>query len=301
MLSTRTDYVNKHPSVIQTTSYNFSRTVTTDELCAGVVKAAEVHQKNPAQHMADLCMLESQCEQLTHAFQNSQTGLPKSVDCIRVDGASDEGPSHEEVQYWWTERHILKQKVATIVTIRSSGCSYLNRFELQNGCLSLGHAHIFIPSTLGGSCYNQQTGEFDDEKVKKNMDLAIEAYISRVNHCRCGNSSIHLFRGADASVHLGTRDELLTFLKGSKSAKESLRQKSPTLYAHFQSVWTVRNKHMIKGLPSQYVFMLICCFNHDCLHPVCQKGKPKDVVQGWTCYYSPSSSCRRSRQTLGKH
>ena len=65
------------------------------------------------------------------------------------------------------------------------------------------------------------TGEIDDEKVRKNMDLAMEAYISRVNHCRCGNSSIHLFRGADASVHLGTRDDLLTFLKGSKSAKES--------------------------------------------------------------------------------
>ena len=117
--------------------------------------------------MSYLCMLESQCEQLTHAFQNSQTGLPKSVDCIRVDGASDEGPSHEEVQYWWTERHILKQKVATIVTTRSSGCSYLNRVELQNGCLSLGHAHTFIPSTLGGSCYNQQQVKLMMKKLER--------------------------------------------------------------------------------------------------------------------------------------
>ena len=96
--------------------------------------------------MADLCMLESQCEQLTHAFQNSQTGLPKSVDCIRVDGPNDEGPSHEEVQYWWTERHILKQKVATIVTTRSIGCSYLNRVELQNhsSCTGFCSGHYLI-------------------------------------------------------------------------------------------------------------------------------------------------------------
>ena len=91
------------------------------------------------------------------------------------------------------------------------------------------------------------TGEIDDEKVRKNMDLAMEAYISRVNHCRCGNSSIHLFRGADASVHLGTRDDLLTFLKGSKSAKESLHQKNPTLYAHFQFCVTVPNSAYDKG------------------------------------------------------
>lgn len=35
-----------------------------------------------------------------------------------------------------------------MVTARSGGASYLNRVELQNGCLSLGHANIFIPSTL---------------------------------------------------------------------------------------------------------------------------------------------------------
>jgi len=32
---------------------------TTDEICVGVVKAAKLHQKNPTQHMADQCMLES--------------------------------------------------------------------------------------------------------------------------------------------------------------------------------------------------------------------------------------------------
>ena len=74
------------------------------------------------------------------------------------------------------------------MTTRSSGCSYLNRVELQNGCLSIGHAHIFIPSTLVGSCYNNENGEIDGDKLRQNMDLAIQAYISRVNQCRGGDA-----------------------------------------------------------------------------------------------------------------
>ena len=50
---------------------------------------------------------------------------PKSIDCIRVDGACDKGPSHLEVQYWWTEWHVNHNKLATLVTMRSSGSSYL--------------------------------------------------------------------------------------------------------------------------------------------------------------------------------
>jgi len=62
-----------------------------------------------------------------------------------VDGAGDKGPSHVEVQFYWTKYHIMQQKVATLVTTRDSGSSYLNKVELQNGCLSLGHANLFIP------------------------------------------------------------------------------------------------------------------------------------------------------------
>ena len=57
VLTTRTDYVNKHPSVLQTTSYNFTQTKSTDEICVGVVKANPIHQKNPAQHFSDLGFL----------------------------------------------------------------------------------------------------------------------------------------------------------------------------------------------------------------------------------------------------
>ena len=59
--------------------------------------------------------------------------------------------------------------------------------------MGVGHAHSFIPSTLGGSCYNQQTGEIDNES---NMDLATEVYISIVDQCSCANTSIHLYRAS---------------------------------------------------------------------------------------------------------
>lgn len=101
-------------------------------------------------------MLEKE-ETLNSVF-SSPTGKTKSIDCVRVDGASDEGPSHEEVQFWWTVWHLKHEKVATLVTTRCSGCSFLNRVELQNGCLSRGHSNTFIPSTLAGSCVDPKTG-----------------------------------------------------------------------------------------------------------------------------------------------
>ena len=81
ILTTTTDYVSKYPTVLQTTSYNFTSTSTTGELCAGVVKASKLHQKNPSQHMADLCMLET-VKELETVFANPLTGVPKSVECV---------------------------------------------------------------------------------------------------------------------------------------------------------------------------------------------------------------------------
>ena len=60
-----------------------------------------VYQKNLAQHAADIEMLEATAE-IGNAFINPDTGIRKAVECVRVDGAADEGPSHHEVQYWWT-------------------------------------------------------------------------------------------------------------------------------------------------------------------------------------------------------
>ena len=114
-LTTRTDYVTKNLSTLQTSSYNFPATETTNEICAGVAKATPIHYKNPAQHFADITMLQEQ-DQIKPAFISSVTGMPKTVECIRVDGGADEGPAHVEVQYWWTIRHIERPTELTIVT-----------------------------------------------------------------------------------------------------------------------------------------------------------------------------------------
>ena len=279
-LTTRTDYVNKHPSVLQTTSYNFTQSDTTSEVCVGVVKAVPIHKKNPTQHFTDLMML---CDKddLHMVFKNPLTGLNKEIDCIRVDGATDEGPGHELVQYWWTEWHFRQQKVVTLVTTRSSGSSYLNRVELQNGCLSLAHSNTFIPSTLRGSCINQQTGKTDEAKLRENLHLAIEAYISRVDGCRCGDATIKLYKGFESEEHHAISETLEIFLKGSNKQKEVLQREYPDLVARFKMIWDVRSKHMVRDLPSSYIFLLRCCYQPDCKHPVCQSRQPPPSTLRW--------------------
>ena len=267
--TTYTDYVNKYPSQLQVTSYNFSKTKTTPELCAGIVKAFIIYPKNPAQHSADLHMLEER-EELKQAFINPSSGQPKNIECIRVDGADDENPSHDEVQFWWTLRHLKKKSIATLVTTRSSGSSYLNRVELQNGCLMRGHANLFIPSTLGGD--PMETSTVTKEILQKNLELATEVYINYVNKCPCGDTVIHLFRGADSSRKQHIREQLKIFLKGSKIKREQLKLAEPELYSLFNEVWSVRHNHMIGGLPGQYMFFLVCCFDKNCIHPRCKES-----------------------------
>ena len=277
ILTTRTDYVNKYPSIIQTTSYNFTCTNTTGEVCVGVVKAPPIHSKNPTQHYSDIQML-SQMEDLLPVFHNQETSSPKEIDCIRVDGASDEGPAHEIVQYYWTEWHINHGKVATLITSRCSGSSYLNRVELQNGCLSLGHSNTFIPSTLGGSCIDPNTGKVDQTKLKENLNLAITVYMSRVDGCPCGETYIKLVKGSNSDAIQEVNKSLLVYLKGSKKSKDSLSAEMPALYKHFDEVWSIRNRHMVRGLPQSYIFFLKCCYQPGCTHSKC---KSPPVTSTW--------------------
>ena len=74
----------------------------------------------------------------------------KKIKFIPVDGAMNENPSLVEVQFQWTERH-LQQRTCTMVSARYSGGSYLNKVELQNRCLVIGHSNLFVPSTIHGS------------------------------------------------------------------------------------------------------------------------------------------------------
>ena len=71
-------------------------------------------------------------------------------------------------------RVLLRSKVATLVTTRSSGSSYLNRVELQNGCLSLAHSNTFIPSTLAGLCIDQQTLQRDHPETFSEFEIIWE-------------------------------------------------------------------------------------------------------------------------------
>ena len=75
-LTTHTDYVNKYPSVLQTTSYNFPQTLTTNEVCVRVVKAPELIHKNPTQHYEDICMLK-EMEAIKSVFINPVTETAK--------------------------------------------------------------------------------------------------------------------------------------------------------------------------------------------------------------------------------
>ena len=176
ILTTRTDFVNSYPSILQTTNYNFTATKTTGEICAGVVKAAGVYPKNAAQHAADLSMVEKE-ENVKAAFFSPVTKKPKQIECVRIDSAMDEGPSHMEVQFWWTLFHYQRPTYATLVTTHNSGASYLNRVKLQNGCLALAHANLFIPSNLNGSCFSPDTGKLNQQHLNRNMDQATDIYI----------------------------------------------------------------------------------------------------------------------------
>lgn len=136
----------------------------------------------------------------------------------------DEGPSHEEVQFFWTLYHLKNARIATLITAHISGSSFLNRVELQNGCLSRGHVNLFIPSTLAGNC--MEDGHVNVDILKQNLELAIDIYLDRVNLCPCGDGVIHLFKGADSTLQLH-RDNLKCYLKGSRKKREQLKKTDP--------------------------------------------------------------------------
>ena len=52
----------------------------------------------------------------------------------------------------------------------------------------IGHANVFIPSTLGGTCVDINTGKTDEQKYENNVELATDVYIDRVNPAPCDNS-----------------------------------------------------------------------------------------------------------------
>ena len=131
-LTTRTDYVNKYKSILQTTNYNFTGTKTTAEVCAGVVKPHVIYPKNSAQHAADLKMLLHK-DELQSAFLNPKMHTVKQITCVRVDGSVQVTLKYNS----GGQSTILVQgNFITLVSTCSSGASCLNRVEVQNGCLA---------------------------------------------------------------------------------------------------------------------------------------------------------------------
>ena len=158
--------------------------------------------------------------------------------------------------------HILKFSIGGhFDTFSALPLQHLNRVELQNGCLSLAHANLFIPSNLHGSCFDPSTGKVDNERLKRNMDTAADIYISRTNAAPC----------ADSSTNQELRADLNTFLKGTVVRKEQLKRENPDRWAAME-VWNIRRQHMVGDFPPQYVFYQKCCFAPKCEHPLCQRS-----------------------------
>ena len=160
-----------------------------------------------------------------------------------------------------------------MVTSRSSGSSFLNRVELQNECLALGLANLFIPSTLCGSNIDPATGNIHRERFVSHMKQATEVYI---NGSPCGEINIHLFKGADSSANQASCVHLMHYLKGTKAQKERLMQEHREVNDNIERIWTIRNDHMVQDLPTQYAFVLVCCYTH----PVCSDHNPANSLCG---------------------
>jgi hypothetical protein len=271
ILTTKTDYQANYPNKLQTTSYNFTGTTNTGELCGGVVKAIPLHFKNPAQHIADLEMLEKE-EHFQPAFI-SRDGKVKRIECIRTNSGADEAPCYDEVQFWWTKRHLEKPIVVQLVTSRQSDGSNLNRVELQNGCEVKARCGLFIPSTLNGSNLSQN-GKLDNNRLCENLSDAISVYISRVQGASCGDTKIYHCKGAESSGYQRLRDKLLVFIRGTKEKKLELERDYPDDYQYISTVFEVRRRHLNKNVPQRYVFHLVCCYMKDCPHPVCRAEEP---------------------------
>lgn len=138
----------------------------------------------------------------------------------------------------------------------------------------MAHSNLFIPSTLNGSCLDSQSGNVDEGKLKQNLSDAIDVYISCVNKCPCADTVVHLYKGTESSEIQGLRTMVKAFLKGKPSLKTKLKEEHPKEYQRIEDVWNLRARHLVPGLPNKYVFHLTCCYQDECIHPLCKDGRP---------------------------
>ena len=166
------------------------------------------------------------------------------------------------------------------------GGSYMNEVELMNGCLAVAHSNLYIPSTLGGPV--NDACDFNEVQLRKNLDLATDVYISRVQGASCGEANIHLVKGAsgvEARKLLDRRTMLITFLSGKAEENKELQQKHLDDYAYFQKVWNVYNSHKRVDIPDKYFFFLSLCYKKKCSHLKCNTAESSD-----RCWYEGGPS-----------
>lgn len=120
----------------------------------------------------------------------------------------------------------------------------------------------------------------DHEKQSQNLNDAIDVYISRVSGCLCGDMKINLFKGPESKENQKIREFFKVYAKGNEQEKMNLKNNHPDEFNVIESIWNLRDRHLVKGLPAKYVFQLVCCYEKDCIHPEC-KGGPPDVLPVW--------------------
>ena len=104
--------------------------------------------------------------------------------------------------------------------------------------------------------------------------------MNRVNGCPCGEGIIKLYEGANSTTHQELRGKVIQFLKGTKQQK-NLQQQHPEAYSYIEGVWVIRNAHMTRDVPLQYLFHLVFCFKPSCSHPLCKAGS-QELPQWFT-------------------
>ena len=68
--------------------------------------------------------------------------------------------------------------IVTLLLLQTTSYDFLNRVEVQNGCLALEHANLFIPSTLRGSNNDPETGTIHRERFVSNVEYATKQAVS---------------------------------------------------------------------------------------------------------------------------
>lgn len=59
-----------------------------------------------------------------------------------------------------------------------------------------------------------ESGQIDQDMLKRNLDAAIDVYLERVDGAPCADTEIHLFKGADSASERAESELLKIFFEG---------------------------------------------------------------------------------------